>query len=88
MLVLKRKVGEAIVIDRNIVATVVIIGDDFVELGLSNLSGGQLGTIVLLKTEYTHIAHGVYGIVVQLRPNVRLGFECPKTITLERQEFT
>ena len=88
VLVLSRELGDAIVIDDNIVATVAVIGREFVDLTMSTVSGRTLETISLSKNRSTYIARGVYEIFIKhLEQKVRLGFENPEDLHIARFEF-
>ena len=88
MLVLSRTLGQSVVIDGSTVATLAVIGHRFVALALEKLSGENLGYVTLTADGSAHVAHGVHGLAVQITPvRVRLGFEGPAGINVERYEF-
>lgn len=88
MLILSRGVGESVVFDNEVVATVAVLGREFVDLGLSKISGEPLGTVTLTSDGLSPIAKGVQGIVVKLLADkVRLGFDFPRGMTITRSEI-
>ena len=88
MLLISREVGESLVLAESTVVTVAVVGDDFVDLGLSDLSGRRLGVVTLRKETKTLLVHGVQGIFIKaVGQRVRLGFEYPPGISLRRPEL-
>lgn len=86
MLVLSRKLGESVIFDSAIVATVAVIAPEFVELSLTNISGDTLGSVTLGKDHLSHIAHGVRAILIKTDlSKIRLGFEYPIGVVVTRQ---
>jgi hypothetical protein len=76
MLILGRHVAEAVIIDQRIVATVAVIGNDFVDLGLSKVDGTQRGVVTLGTSALKPIGCGVSGILINVKNGrARLGLE-------------
>ena len=62
----------------NTVVTVVLIGSDSVDVVLTNMRSVELDSRVLRKNESTHLAHGVFGTVLDINnEKVKLGLEQP-----------
>jgi sRNA-binding carbon storage regulator CsrA len=89
MLVLSRRIGDSIVIDDLIRATVITIGDEFVDLGLAQLDCTELGHISLDIYGMRPVVHGVNGIMIERMADnrVRLGLEYSEGVTIARSEY-
>lgn len=90
MLVLSRKLGDCIVLgDKGdeIVATVTVIGREFVELRLTRLDGSPLGTAAVGPRASSPIVSGVWGRVIRIETDkVRLGLESSPGFQIQRGE--
>lgn len=87
MLVLSRKIGESVVIDDLIVLTVAIIGEGFIDLGMAEVGGAQLGTISLDHHGLRPIVDGVKGVMVRIEGDrVRIGFDYREGVSIVRPE--
>src|SRR5437879_8012911 len=88
MLIVSRAIGEAVVIADRTVATVAVVGREFVALAIANGRGVPQGTVTLDACELSPVAHGVRALVVEMvNPSrVRLGLEIPDGIQVERAE--
>ena len=86
MLILSRRIGESIIIDGTFTATVAVVGADFVDLGLCERDGTQLGCVTLNTRQRAHVVRGVSGIMIERmeQGRVRLGFDAPKRISIKR----
>ena len=89
MLLLSRQLGEAIVIDNHVIATLAVLANDFVEFSLSDINGANSSSIVTVgKKELTAIVAGVRAVFVRKDAHkARLGFEYPPEIRIDRREF-
>ena len=88
MFVLSGGIGESIIIDDALVATVAVIGADFVDLGLSRMDGTRLGHATLATSGLRTVAGGVQGIMIKSldEGRVRLGFEYPEGVSIARDD--
>jgi len=66
MPVLTRRLGESLVIDDEAIATVAVIGHDFIELSLTRLDGSVLGIATIGTKEWASVFAGVRGVVVRM----------------------
>ena len=89
MLVLSRKLGEAIVIDNHVIATLAVLANDFVEFSLCDINGTCSSSILTVgKRELTPIVADVRVVFVRKDANkARLGFKYPPEIQIDRREF-
>jgi hypothetical protein len=88
MLVLSRRLGESVVIDDEAIATVAVIGRDFIELSLTRLDGSVLGIATIGTKDLTPVYAGVRGVVVRTETDrARLGFEGHPGSRIDRREF-
>ena len=90
MLILTRRVGESIVIDGRVLVTVVVIGADFVDLSIADRCERSTRIVTLADRKPSEIAGGVRGTFVCIADSneeVRLGFDIPPGVTVEREEF-
>jgi len=88
MLVLSRDVGQKVVINGDIAATVSEIGRDFCNMQVSHRDGRLIGVVILRSgMSQQELAHGVWGHLAQVTPQgkVRIGLEGPKGITVVRE---
>jgi hypothetical protein len=83
--VLSRRIGESVVIGNSIVATVAVVGTDFVDLSLVRIDGTRLGKATLDR-QLRPVVPGVAGVIVKrLEGNrVSLGFELEDGIPIVR----
>jgi Global regulator protein family len=91
MLVLSRRPGESVVIDRRTVATVAVVGRDFVDLCVTDIDHRLSRTLTLAAGGLTEIAHGVSATIAFIdhsRGRARLAFDIPPDIRFERAEFS
>lgn len=88
MLILSRRVGESIIVDGTIKATVAVIGADFVDLGLSEVGGARLRCVTLDTRELRPVIDGVTGIMIKKieAGRVRLGFEVRRGVSIGRPD--
>jgi sRNA-binding carbon storage regulator CsrA len=86
VLVLSRGIGESVVFDNSVVATVAVVGADFVDLSLARIDGTRLGHATLDVQRLRPVVQGVAGVIVKrLDGNrVRLGFEYDEGISVAR----
>ena len=88
MLVVSRAAGESLVVAGSMLLTVVVVGRDFVDLGLSDLYGRRLRVVTLSQGVLLPVALGVRGVFIEpAGRRVRLGFECPPGISIRRREL-
>jgi sRNA-binding carbon storage regulator CsrA len=88
MLVLRRRLGESIVFGDELVLTVSLLADDYVELTLITVNGSLLGTLTAHRDEYVTIADEIRVIASRFDPDcVRLGIEAPANWRISRGEF-
>jgi sRNA-binding carbon storage regulator CsrA len=87
MLVLSRRLGESVVIDDEAIATVAVIGREFVELSLTRLDGSLLGTSTIGLKKSSPVFAGVRGVVARFEnEKVRFGFDGPEGSRVDRGE--
>lgn len=89
MLVLSRSVGESIIIDGTITATVAVIGADFVDIGLLEVGGARLRCVTLDTRKLRPVVDGVTGIMIERieAGRIRLGFEVRRGVSVRRSEI-
>ena len=88
MLVLSRKLGEGIVIDNHVIATLAVLANDFVEFSLSDIDGTYSSIVTVGKNKLTSVVAGVRAVFVRKEgEKARLGFEHPPEIRIDRREF-
>lgn len=90
MLVLTRAPGESVVINETTIATVAVIGPDFVDLSLKTMDGRRLRTVTLGTAGLQPVAEGVSALLVRIRTEplrARIGFEIPREIAFHREEL-
>jgi sRNA-binding carbon storage regulator CsrA len=88
MLVLSRKLGESVVLDDKVAATVAVVGRDFVDLCLTKVGcGSQLGIESIRLREMTPVIPGISAVAARVQADkVRLGFETEAGHRVERRE--
>ncbi len=86
MFVLSRRIGESVVLDNAVVATIAVVGADFVDLSLAKIDGTRIGNATLDVQQLRPVVQGVAGVMVKrLEANkVRLGFELEEGIAVAR----
>jgi sRNA-binding carbon storage regulator CsrA len=84
--VLSRRIGESVVFDNAVVATVAVVGAEFVDLSLAKIDGTRLGRVTLDVQQLRPVVQGVAGVMVKrLSENsIRLGFEVDESMTVAR----
>ncbi len=88
MLVLTRTVGQKVVINGDIAATVSVIGRDFCDVQVSHRDGRPIGDVTFrVGMSRQELAHGVWGHLANVAPQkkVRLAFEVPNGVTVVRE---
>ena len=65
MLVLSRRLGEGIVIDNHVIATLAVLANDFVEFSLSDIDGTYSSIVTVGKKELTSVVAGVRAVFVR-----------------------
>lgn len=89
MLVLSRRVGEAIVIDRQIDMTLLLIAPEFAEFSIGDRRTSSVHTITVDKIDKALIQRDVFAILVNVENDkVRIGLEYPLHICIERKEHS
>jgi sRNA-binding carbon storage regulator CsrA len=88
MLVLSRKLGESVVLNDTVTATVAVIGRDFADLRLDSIgSQTRLGIVSIGLREMTPVIRGISAVAAQIQQDkVRLGFESEPGHRVERRE--
>jgi sRNA-binding carbon storage regulator CsrA len=88
LLIVSREIGQSLVIAEHVLLTVAVLGQDFVDLGLTDLSGRPLGVVTVAKGSSTNVIHGVRGTFIGMRgTRAQLGFEHPANVNITRLEF-
>ena len=88
MLVLSRRSGESLVINDQLVLTVALRAEDYVELSLINVTGSFLGSFTARVNETVSFTDDLQVTVVQFEAEkVRLGVEGPRDSRFDRGEF-
>ncbi|TWU13949.1 Carbon storage regulator [Symmachiella macrocystis] len=88
MLVLTREVGQKVMINGDIAATVSAIGRDFCDVNISHRDGRLISNVTLrIGMSRQELAHGVWGHLANVAPQkkVRLAFEVPNGVTVVRE---
>ncbi len=86
MLVLSRKVGEAIIIE-DVVLTLARVADGYVEVSLRKKTGGRPTVLALPHHQRIDICYSVEAVFIDATSaGARLGFEHPAEVTLRRLE--
>ena len=84
MLVLSRQVGESVIIE-DVTLTLTRVGDGYVEVSLTKVSGGEKTVLTLPHDERVSICYDVEVIfVAAMGTKVRFGFEFPPKVTIIR----
>ena len=88
MLVLSRRLGESVVINDQLVLTIALLVDDYVELSLIRVDGSFLGSFNAHFDEYLTLTDEIQVIPIRFEgETVRLGLEGPPNSRFVRGEF-
>jgi sRNA-binding carbon storage regulator CsrA len=88
MLVLSRRLGESLVINDQLVLTVALLTDDYVELSLINVGGTFLGSFTARTNQPIRVTDDIQIVAVRIEgERVRLGIEGTPGSTFHRGEF-
>jgi sRNA-binding carbon storage regulator CsrA len=86
MLVLSRRIGESVIFDDAVTATVAVVGANFVDLSVATIGGAHLGRATLELQQHRPVVQGVIGVMVKrlAEDRVCLGFEVGEGISVAR----
>lgn len=88
MLVLSRGIGQAVVIDRRIEVTVLVIAPKYIEVSVAELGGAVIETLTLDEECRTPVTEDVRISFIRAgNAKCRIGLEYPKHVLIERKEF-
>jgi carbon storage regulator CsrA len=88
MLVLSRRLGESLVVNDQLVLTIALLAEDYVELSLINATGSFLVSFTARADESVSLTDAIQVTVIQFEgEKVRLGVEGPRDSRIDRGEF-
>ena len=86
MLVLMREAGSSVSIE-DITFTIIALGDGVADVSLAKPKSERPKVITLIRGETVEICYGVTVVLIKVSDkSVRLGFECPREISIVRSE--
>ncbi|WP_339909797.1 hypothetical protein [Symmachiella dynata] len=88
MLVLTREVGQKVMFNGDIAATVSVIGHDYCDVNISHRDGRPISVVTLrIGMSRQELAHGVWGHLVRLtaQEKAHFAFEIPEGVTFARE---
>jgi sRNA-binding carbon storage regulator CsrA len=87
MLVLSRTLGQSVVIDDQITATIAVIGAKTVDVLLTNADGSRIGIVTLNPQERVQIAPDAHAILLRIEAGrIRLAIDHPTDVRVSRRD--